>query len=110
LYVLAWDIRGGSLPRFDHALKPYSRIAPMSQVPPHLGVCTDDSTKFGRCKLQDIDHFVLSHVSYGVDLEAVGMIEVHGTGLISSKMTANSVDDEEPRVFLSSILVLDIFV
>jgi hypothetical protein len=66
----------------------------MSQVPPHWADATDDSTKFGRFKLPDIDHFVLSHVSYGVDLEAVGMIEVHGTGLISSKMTANPVHDE----------------
>jgi hypothetical protein len=65
---------------------------------PHASRYTDDSTKYGRYKLQDLDHFatvlVLPHVSYAVDLEALCMIKVHGMGLIGSKMTANSVHDE----------------
>lgn len=53
---------------------------------------------------------VLPHVSYGVDLEAMYMIEVHGMGFIGCEMVTNYVHDEYPEYPGLVFFVMDIFV
>jgi hypothetical protein len=61
-------------------------------------MCGGDRSEWGSCKLHETktacDIFLLPHVSFGVDLEAL-LFDIHGIGLSSSQFSAISIVHDE---------------